>query len=496
MPLRTPWFSTLLRSTALKSDLLWVAGGRLVAALATLVAIRVATTLLEPSEYGLFTVLATFQMFCGLFLINPVGQYINRHTHEWGDDGSLYARLVRFRSYVLVAAAAGALAVGIWAALAPTPSPRLIAYMLVVFGMVVAATWNATYVVLLNMFGHRASSVLWGTGTVVLGLAFSSLLVVVFGGGLSWFAGQATGMALGALGARHVLLKTRPKLALAPVKPLLEAGALRQYILPLAVATGFMWCLVSGYRLVIDLHWGLAALGALAVGFTLATQLWGLAESLGMQYLFPLYYRRIAHAGKEEGAQAFSDLLNTLGPVYVVLAAAMLPSAAALLKVFVSAQYANVVLFLQWGALFEFCRVAGNLLGSAAQVERRMTGLILPYLAGALVLAVGLLALGQRSAPIEHAAALVAASGAVMLLVMGVLMRWRLPYRFDLARWGFACAVLACSVAGVYWSGFAVNNWEQAAWHVAVVGVAAMVCIAALLWKNPAVKELMAVRLS
>lgn len=480
----------------MKTDLLWVAGGRLVAALATLVAIRVATTMLQPNEYGLFTVLATFQMFCGLFLVNPVGQYINRHTHEWGDEGSLYTRLAQFRQYVLVAGAAGALAVGMWATTGTTPVPSLLAYMVVVFVMVVAATWNATYVVLLNMFGHRASSVLWGTGTVLMGLALSSLLVWLFGGGLSWFAGQAAGMALGALGARQALLNTRPKPVGAPTQALLEAGALRHYIVPLAIATGFMWCLVSGYRLVVDAHWGLAALGALAVGFTLASQLWGLAESLGMQYLFPLYYRRIAQANKAEGARAFSDLLNTLGPVYVVLAAAMLPSAAALLKLFVSAQYAHVVVFLQWGALFEFCRVAGNLLGSAAQVERRMTGLILPYLAGALVLVPGLLALGQRNAPIEQAAALVAISGAVMLLVMGVLMRWRLPYRFDGARWGFACAVLACSAAGVSWSGFAVNTWLQAVWQVVATGIAAMVCIAALLWKNPAVKQLMAVRLS
>ncbi|WP_370264163.1 lipopolysaccharide biosynthesis protein [Limnobacter sp.] len=481
----------------MKADILWVAGGRLVAALATLVAIRVATTLLEPNEYGLFTVLATFQMFCGLFLVNPVGQYINRHTHEWGDDGTLYARLARFRSYVLVVAAMGALTAGVWAEMRPPlSSSQPLGYMLVVFFMVVAATWNATYVVLLNMFGLRASSVLWGTGTVVLGLMASSALVLVFGGGLSWFAGQAAGMALGAIGARRILFKSRPKPAIMPLKPLLEAGALRHYVVPLAVATGFMWCLVSGYRLVIDWHWGLAALGTLAVGFTLSTQLWGLAESLGMQYLFPLYYRRIAKADKKEGAQAFSDLLNTLGPVYVVLAAAILPSAAALLKVFVSAQYANVVLFLQWGALFEFCRVAGNLLGSAAQVERRMNVLILPYLAGSAVLIVGLLALRQSNAQIEDAAALVATSGAVMLVVMGSLMRWRLPYRFDPGRWGFAGMVLVCSVAIVYRLDFAVQNIQEALLHVAVVGVFSLLCLVALLWKNPALRQLMAVRLS
>jgi O-antigen/teichoic acid export membrane protein len=481
----------------LNRDFLWVAGGRLVSALAALVAIRVATTLLSPNEYGLWAVLVTFQVFCGLFLVNPVGQYINRHTHEWGDQGVLHSKLRRFKVYVLFASSAGALAAGVWGCFQPFSPVELLIHMAAVFLMVLCATWNATYVVLLNMFGSRAWSVFWGTATLVFGLAFASLLVGFHSGGLVWFTGHALGMAAGAVGARYVFARSVPTPTSEQPKyqSFFAPGDLKTYVLPLALATGFMWWLVSGYRLMIEQYWGLAALGAMAVGLTLATQLWGLFESLCMQFLFPLYYRRIASANKAQGAQAFSDLLNALGPLYLVLAAATVACAPSLLILFVSAQYANVVVFLQLGALFEFCRVGANLLGSAAQVERNMQSLILPYAVGATLLLLGLLvAADQRYTP-QQAVYVVAAAGALMFAVMVWRMRVQLPFTFDLLRWTLAFLLLPLSLGLAQYGPENSGSWLAAALHVAVVGAVCAVCMFALLWKNPALVRLLQVRL-
>ena len=101
---------------ARKADLLLLIGGRICAALIALFVLRAATTLLVPEEYGKLSLLVVLQMFCGLILINPVGQYINLHTHAWWDDGSLLPRLKKYRNYVLGVSCIGALvtfAVGI-----------------------------------------------------------------------------------------------------------------------------------------------------------------------------------------------------------------------------------------------------------------------------------------------------------------------------------------------------------------------------------------------
>ena len=88
--------------SAFKRDFILLASGRFAAALMALVAIRVVTTYLTPAQYGELALLLTVQMFCGLFLINPVGQHINFHTHAWWDDGTLMVRLGAYQRYILV----------------------------------------------------------------------------------------------------------------------------------------------------------------------------------------------------------------------------------------------------------------------------------------------------------------------------------------------------------------------------------------------------------
>ena len=93
-----------------KVDLFLLVGGRLFTALIALFVLRAVTTLIPPGEYGKLSLLVALQMFCGLILINPVGQHINLNTHIWWDDGSLLPRLKKYRNYVLGVSGVGAMA--------------------------------------------------------------------------------------------------------------------------------------------------------------------------------------------------------------------------------------------------------------------------------------------------------------------------------------------------------------------------------------------------
>ena len=92
---------------AFKRDLTLVIGGRFAAAAMALISIRVVTTVLTPEQFGELALLVAVQMFCGLFLINPVGQHINLHTHAWWDSGTLLSRLKSYRLYVLAVSLVG-----------------------------------------------------------------------------------------------------------------------------------------------------------------------------------------------------------------------------------------------------------------------------------------------------------------------------------------------------------------------------------------------------
>ena len=450
--------------------------------------------MLQPTQFGVLAILLTFQTFCGLFLVNPVGQYINRFTHVWVDEGSLLSRLRRYRVWVVAAALVGAFASTIWASSQPMSWYERAFVGTAVALMVVAATANATSVYLLNMLGHRMLSVGWGVASAMLGLLLSWAFTHHFGVGIAWFTGQALGMTAGAVGAIRAVHRLLPAERDAR-RPLLEAGVLRSYIFPLAVSTGLMWWLLAGYRLLLEAHWGLAALGGAVVGLSLASQLWGLLESLAMQFLYPLYYRRISVGGTPDSALAFSDLLNTLGPIYLVLASATVIGAPSLLALLVNAAYANVVPFVLLGVVVEFCRALSNLLGAAAQVDRRMNSLILPYATGALVLTIGLFLLSQTGGDITQAIAVLAGAGLLTLLIMAHVMQRLQRFIIDWQRWGAALSLIVFAVCEIAYNSQVPVRLFEALELVVLIGIVAAGAVAALLWNNPSVTRLLAARL-
>jgi len=467
-----------------------VSGGRLVAALMALIAIRAVTTFLTPEQYGELALLITVQMFCGLFLVNPVGQHINLHTHAWWDEGTLLARLKSYRIYVFSVSLVGSmvvLSIG-----KQHPNEHLLWSAMAMFAMVAAGTWNATLVPILNMLGFRAASVFWSIITVAIGLAGSILFVIFWSSTAAWFAGQAIGMAVGALGASYVLRRNAVRSQHSLVKlPLLNRQTILTYCLPLAVATGFMWLQLSGYRFLIERYWGLAQLGFLVVGLQLAGQIFSLAESLAMQFLYPLFYRRIsAHEKLADVEAAFSDLLNTLVPVYLVLTGLLFFSAPYLLRVLVSPQFQDAVAFIMLGAVIELFRVLGNLLGNAAHVRRKTMSLAMPYAAGSMTALALIYFSGAWHMELAWAAAALLLGAAVMLMVMWVGMRRQVGFTLDFGRWIWSAAVTLTVVLLAIWMP-RVSGWNAAIGILMLAGAVAGVAMFALLWNNPATLRLL-----
>ncbi|WP_036303334.1 lipopolysaccharide biosynthesis protein [Methylotenera sp. L2L1] len=475
-------------------DLILIVGGRLAAALMALVTIRAVTTFLSPEQYGELALLITVQMFCGLFLINPVGQHINLHTHAWWDDGTLFSRLKSYRNYILwVSLVGGLVALSIEEQYS---AEQCILLFISMFTMVVAGTWNATLIPALNMLGFRGASVIWSIITVAIGLASSIFLVMWLSSATAWFAGQAVGMALGVLGAKHVLRQhvihsKRSENRL----PLLTKNTVRTYCLPLAVATGLMWLQLSGYRFLIEKYWGLAQLGFLVIGLQLAGQIFALAESLAMQFFYPLFYRRVSkHENLTEVESAFSDLLNTLVPAYFVLTGMVIFSAPYLLKVLVASQFQNAIIFVMLGAGIELCRVLSNLLSNAAQIKRETKSLALPYALGSIT-SLGLIYFaGVRHVEISWAGMALVLGAMAMFTVMLIHMYQQVRFTLDVGRCLVGIAVMFVLATLVVWVPEAANL-RVAIGMLVLISLIVGIVILTLLWKNPATLRLLSVKL-
>jgi O-antigen/teichoic acid export membrane protein len=475
-------------------DLMIVTGGRVATVLMGLISLRVVTTILAPEQYGALALLIVVQTFCGLLIMNPVGQHINLHTHAWWDDGTILARLKWYRRYVLVGSFVGGMVVLFLSK--PHSTEESLWAAGVIFSMIFAGTWNATLVSMLNMLGFRGSSVFWGVVTQATGLSFSVILSMWSPTAVTWVAGQAVGMAVGSLGARYMLRKraVEPR-SFQGVLPLLDRKTFITYCMPLAFATGLMWLQMSGYRVVIESYWGLAQLGFLAVGLQLAGQFFSLSEALAMQFFFPLFFLRVGEYENEHEVElAVSDLMNTLAPVYLVITGLVVLGAPYFLKLLVAPQFHEATYFVMLGAGIELCRVIGNLLSNAAHVRRQTKSLASPYGAGAGVSLVLIYLAGVNHMGIIWAVVALIAGSMVMLIVMWVAMRRRVRFTLDTERWVWGTAIMLAMVFLASW----IPTVQSLGASIAMLAAAAIpvsVAIFALLWKNPAMFRLLNVQL-
>ncbi len=459
-----------------------------------LVSIRAVTSFLTPEKYGELAILITVQMFCGLILINPVGQHISLHIHVWWDDGTLIRRLKSYSGYIILVSALGAfVALGVTN---PASTMGAISIMVVVFVMVAASTWNSTFIPALNMLGFRASSVSCSVVSSIAALIASILFVTLWGSAIAWFAGQALGMLVGAVSARYYFkFRISSPIYSQSRLPLLDKKTVLAYCLPLSLATGLMWIQLSGYRFAIEHYWGLAQLGFFVVGLQLAGQIWALAESLAMQFLYPFFFRRVSEkSNNTEVELAVSDLLNTLVPVYLLLAGLTILAAPYLLKILVAPEYSNAWGFIVMGAVVELCRALGNVLSNAAHIKRKTTSLALPYATGATVILLFIVSAGELKADISYAGLALISGAVTMLTAMSINMYKQVRFKLDSLRCSSAL-VLMIGMASLVMYLPPATDWLMAICYLFILSTLVAVILFLMLWNNPATVRLLNVQL-
>ena len=466
--------------------------GRLATALITLASLRIATHFLAPEQYGVLALIIAVQMLCGLFLVNPVGQHVNLNTHAWWDDGTLLPRLRSYRSFIVLVSLIGG---GVAAFALPHNDISSVALaMFAAFSVIMAGTWNTTLIPMLNMLNFRTQSAIWSVMTALTGLVFGIGLVWWHPTATVWVIGQSIGLLIGALGARAALIKqVNPGQVSDKKISLLDRKTLFSYCVPVAIANGFMWLQLSGYRFEIELYWGLAQLGYLAIGVQIASQIGALAESLAMQFLFPMFYRRCSdHQNETDVSSALSDLLNTLVPLYFVLVGSIAAGAPYLISVLAAGTYRGAASYLIIGALIEGCRIVGNLFGVMSHIMRQPRYLALPYALGSLCTFVVITIAGEMSLPVFYTVLAVAAGGITMLIAMWINTARQTTLTLDRRRWLLALVWMVCLPTAFQLASGTANFFEAIA-LLAVIGVTSGLVAAVLLYRNDALLRLIRV---
>lgn len=434
---------------ALRSEAIWIIGGRIANAILLLVALRLMTTLLSPAQYGLVALLAAFQSFAGLILINPTGQYLNRHTHQWNDEGSLTAYIQAYARYWLLAAALTGVLCACWFSWSQPGDDLLVAGLtgMVLLAVIYSLTLQGTDVSRLNMIGYRRESVRWQLVTTFSSLVFSTSLCLIWPIAIAWIAGQAMGAWLGHIGALRVLRSVEKKSIFQKhyqTRELLLQSDFLRYSLPLALVTALMWLEGNGYRLILERSWSLPLIALFVLALSVPAQMTALVESIVMQLIYPYFFRAISgENSREHHGKAVGSMANVLLPLYLLWGAFLLLAAPHVLRLLTDARYHEAAEWVFVGVAAEIARLMVNVWQLVAQAEKNFAPFIFPFMVGAAgVLAGAGLTLLMDWDVLRFSVALLAA----LYLKMGVVvwaMHARLPVRVSMRRLMPAVLVLA-----------------------------------------------------
>lgn len=377
--------------TKAKSDFLIILIGKLLQVILLVVAIKISTTLLEPKEMGNIYIFTTIYTFFVLSLISPFGQYINRHTNQWYQEKSLLNNMGVYFLYLLSISLIAILIGYIMYHFGISRDIVLYFFLSLLFLFILFLTLNQTILPLLNMLHYRLSftilTVLTAFGIIVFGYLFVNL----FGNtAQNWLLGMVVSNIIFVIIGFYILKNrlnerfhgfsyTFRKITKEKIKSILI------FILPLSIATFFMWLQNSGYRILIEQNISLEFLGFLGVGLSISGQIASTIESIVMQYFHPIYYQQITNATIEYRKKAIESLINKVLPIYLMLAIFLTFLAKYVVQILVDEKYHGVYVFTAFGIWIEFFRMSANLFGNISQSEMNTKKFMIPYIMGSLL---------------------------------------------------------------------------------------------------------------
>ena len=253
-------------------------------------------------------------------------------------------------------------------------------------------TLNQTYVPMLNMLYFRIEFTILTVLTSLGILIFGYFLVSVFSPKAEvWLGAILLSNFIMAVYGYSFLKKKTNNVFTGSLKLLNKIKtynfqALSVILIPIAIATLFMWLQNSGYRVIIEQKISLEFLGYLGVGLAVSYQLASVFESILTQYLSPIYYQKISNQLElENRIQSFEWLVNIKLPMYFSLAFYVTIFAPYIVDILVDERYKNVYIFSIFGIWIEFLRILTNTFYIIALSELKTKKIMFPYILGSLV---------------------------------------------------------------------------------------------------------------
>lgn len=438
-----------------RRDIVLLTGGRVFQAVLGLVALRLVTELLIPAEVGRLNLLWAAVGGFSLFLIAPVGAYLQRHAVEWRLEDRLWRETLSYMAYL---ALLPFVLTPIILSLRDVISlfiPIGLGWLLwLVNGHLVLASLQQDVAAMLNTIGRRGWFVLLSNLALALGLVVASLSVLWFGDTAEWwFNGLLVGHILLLPGAIYLIWHYRRVRDALPVRSRAAGFWSREifaFSWPMAVGSVFYWLQSSGYRFVLAGNSDEATVGFFAVGFAVGVVPLGMLHKLAMDYLVPRFYQETAHADIRTKAEAWNRLVSAYWPLALVSGGLVGGAGAFLARVMVGSAFWEYSWLAVWGAATQTLLIAYSSYVRMAWSVLNTRILLIPRAIGGGTAVFGTLVLSRWEPLLGTAIALVLGM-LFTLLIAAIRLHGAFPLRLPWRGMGLGLGMGAAAVGFMGW---------------------------------------------
>jgi O-antigen/teichoic acid export membrane protein len=407
---------------------------------------KVATTVLSPSEMGRLSLITAATGFFSLFLVNPVGMFINRRLHSWDLQGSVRYYFNLYWIYlagISIFAALLLLSLDYFHLLSFQFS---VAWILVlVCGTLFFNTINQTVIPSLNLLGFRGQFIILTLATIAFGFIASYVFVKFYSPIAEfWLLGLLIGQIIfGIVGASWFFGKTKtPSPSAFPVKS--QILSLLNFSWPIAIAVGFNWLQTQGYRFFVADSLGLSSLGLFVAGYGISAGLIAGFESVVTTYFQPRFYRKVNQHCSVDQSIAWDEYAAAILPSLVLFSILLVSLAPALTRLMLGPAYISAAEFVIWGVVAESGRVISGVYAMSAHAKMDTKFLLIPNFLGAFI-CIALVLVLIPFAGIHGVGLARAISAGAMVMAMHFIMvksfSMSLPYRLILKSILLGCLI-------------------------------------------------------
>jgi O-antigen/teichoic acid export membrane protein len=350
---------------------------------------RVATTYLSPEEMGRLSLFTATTGFFAMFLVNPVGMFINRRLHAWDEMGRAKYYLKIYWIYLL--------AVSIIAAIVLTILNKFNTFgfqfdtiwlVVLVCGSLFFNTINQTVIPSLNLLSFRGWFIGLTLATIASGFFLAVILILYFKASAEyWLLGLLIGqIVFSSIGGKVFFGKLTAYAINDARRPTLtHIRLLFGFAWPIAIAVGMNWVQTQSYRFVIEDSLGLATLGLFVAGYGISAGLIAGFEQVLTTYFQPIFYKQISEGDRAEQEKAWTRYANAIIPSSLLIGFFVVAAAPELTRLLLGSNYNTSSQYIVWGAIAEMARLVTGVYGMIAHARMNTRMLILPNTIGAII---------------------------------------------------------------------------------------------------------------